>query len=162
MSNFTTWRSLVDGEEIGAIRVVSRPNDDDSTSVTDRSIGVTITPKNDFDLIGARISQNTVGVTRARIYDYEAGEYIQTVDISDKSSGDVFVFEVDIKQGQNYGIEVDDKTGSYDHGFLNDGTNYPYEGDEIDIVGRSDRGVNETDQNAGGVNDIGNPDGVLN
>jgi hypothetical protein len=145
--------------------VTSRPADDKSASET-RSIGPTFTVVSDFGEIGARISVNTSGVTRARLYDYSEGSYVKTKDISGLSAGDTFSIGYDYQSGVDYAIELDDSGGSYTIGYLNSGSDYPYTGEEIDIVSRSNDGTqNSTDGDGdaqiGNLNDLGNPDNIL-
>jgi len=144
--------------------VVSRPDDNTDTSTTD-SNGHVITPADTFSGIGARISKNTSGVTRARLYDYAASAYIETVDISGLVAGDAFAFGSVIEQGQEYGIEIDAEGGSYTDGYNNgdnsDATAYPYSGQDIDIVAQSRNGSQSTSNVVQAINDIGNPDSVL-
>lgn len=145
--------------------VTSRPDDDDSASETG-SIGPAFTTTSDFDEIGARISANTSGVTRARLYDYSKGSYVETVDISGLSAGDTFSIAYDYQSGVDYAFELDDNGNSYTIGYLFEGWDYPYTGEQIDIIARSNDGTqNSTDGDSfaqiGNVNDIGNPDGIL-
>ena len=153
-------RILFDGVAIPDI-VVSRPSDDSSDSGTDVSRGLVVEAQSDFGGIGARISDNVSGVSRARLYDYNSGGYVATTDISGLSSGDAFGFEdVDIKDGQEYGIELDDDGGSFTQGYASE-DNYPYDGDEFIITGASIQGSKDDGFEAINVNDIGNPDDVL-
>ena len=139
--------------------VVSRPDDNDTTNRSD-SRGLRINPNASYEAVGVRISANTSGVSRARLYDYNASEYIETVDVSDLSSGDTFSFDSSIYEGVDYGIELDDNGDSWTMGFADGAQDYPYTGDDIDIVGNSIDGTKDV-VNAQAVNDIGNPDGIL-
>ena len=143
--------------------VVSRPDDDDAITGRDDSNGHVFNSESDYSAIGARISNNTSGVTRARLYDYVADAYIETIDISNLSSGDAFAFESEISANQDYGIEVDAEGEGYTLGFASGEDNYPYttEDIDIDIVAQSRDGESRTGQ-AQAVNDIGNPDSILN
>ena len=163
--SFDEWRSLVDGRNIAIPdSVVSRPDDDGDTTTQD-SLGLAITTNSSFSAIAARISSNTTEATRARLYDYSTESYVATQDISGKSAGDTFSFEYDFISGQDYGIELDDDGSEYAIGFADNANEYPYEGSDIDIVARSENGSQVDDgtasSNAVAVNDIGNPDGVL-
>ena len=153
-------RILFDGVAIPD-SVASRPEDDDSTTGPTRLLGLVINPNADFDEFAARISGNTSSASRARVYDYGSSAYIETVDISGKSAGDTVIFPVSISAGQDYGIELDNNGSDLTYGFANGATDYPYNGNDIDIVGQSDAGTKETDENAISFNDIGNPDNVL-
>jgi len=132
--------------------VVSRPADT-GTFDTDASSGIVISPKEDFPEIGAVISQNVSGATRARLYDYSSGSYVRSVDISSLSAGDAFSFEFDFETSNDYGFELDADGSTYTQGFA-DESNYPYTGEQIDIVARSEAG-----SQSGGVptnvNDVG-------
>ena len=139
--------------------VVSRPGDSATTSNT-TARGLVINPNDTFEAVGARISSNTSGFSRARLYSYNDGQYIETVDISDKSAGDTFSFDSEIQEGQDYGIEIDDDGNSWTMGFASS-VDYPYTGDDIDIVAHSEDGSSDDDRVVASINDIGDPDGVL-
>ena len=162
MTNYTQWKSLVDLHEYSAIpdSVVSRPEDDDSATGVSNSRGLTVRPHSDFSRFAVRISNMTDSVTRARLYDYSESSYIESVDISGLTSGDVFIFDTAVIAGQDYGVELDSEGGDYVLGFLSDDTNYPYTGEDFDIVARS-QDAERSDGTVQSINDIGNPDGVL-
>ena len=133
--------------------VVSRPEDDDTTDQTEEC-GLVITAKSDWSSIGARISNNTSGVTRAYLRDHTAESLIDDVDISNLSSGDAFTFDdVNLESENDYSITVGAEGSSYDLGFRRGETDYPYTSDDVDIVGAV--GTDE-DPVVQGVNDIGN------
>ena len=144
--------------------VTSRPDDDDSFS-DDRTRGKEIVLKSDWPSIGARISNNTSGPTIARLYEYDSDtdsyNEIATVDVSGLSAGDPFAFDdVDLKDGDTHAIGLDAEGSSWDVGFFSDGDDFPYEGEDLDITGRFfDGDVDQVQTQA--VNDVGNPDGVL-
>ena len=152
-------RNVSVGIDVIPDSVTSRPDDDNDGTSTD-SLGIVINPKSDFLAVGARISNNTEDPERARLYDYSNDSYIATADLSDKNTGDTFKFEVEIKEGQDYGIEVDADGDTYIIGTANDADDFPYTGDDINIVGESDGGTKTTNRCVG-VDDVGNPDGVL-
>ena len=165
MQEYEHWKSLVDLQEYPALpdTVVSRG--DDTLDVDDtESYGLVIKPKTDkWTSIGARISNLSEGATRARLYDFDGeDDYIATKDISNLSSGDPFAFEdVDLVDGQEYAIEIDNNGSEWTRGFNADFGDYPVTSDDLDITGRSnDASKNDSDPVA--VNDVGNPDGVLN
>ena len=137
--------------------VTSRPADDDSASVS-RSLGLAITPNNDFDAVGFRISANTVDATRARLYDYSQSAYVATKDISGLSAGDTETFNYGFVSGQDYGIELDNDGSTWTVGFASgdESTEYPFTGEDIDIIARSDEGVQDSSSDPVAVNDIGN------
>ena len=156
MSDFTTWRSLVDGEEIGVIpdSVVSRPDDDDSTS-RDRAEGLEIELKSDWPSIGAEISNETSGVTEAQLRETDGG-VIDTADISGLSAGDAFTFDdVGLQSGENYVISVDAEGSDYTMGRAAD-DDYPYTSADVDIVGAFDEDNGLVDTFVRAVNNIGN------
>ena len=168
MTEFTEWRSLVDGERIAAIpdTVASRPNDDDSTSPFGED-GLVLDLKTNWPSIGARISNNSSGDFIARLYKKDGGSdddindwtQVMSIDISDKSSGDAFAFnDVNLQDGDTVAIVLDE--GDV-HGFANDSDQYPYSSDDIDITARVLGGDIQID-NAIAIDDVGNPDGVLN
>ena len=145
--------------------VVSRPDDTDDTG-DDEDAGLFVELKTDWPGLGAEISNRTSGVTRAYLYDWdeenETRSLITDIDISDKSSGDVFAFEdVELDEGEEYLITIDAEGSEYDQGFDLDGDDYPYESEDIDIVARWRRGSRNLNS-VHAINNIGNPDGVLN
>ena len=134
--------------------VTSRPTDDNPASVT-RGLGLTISPNADFEEIGFRISNNTSNATRARVYDHSQSAYVLSKDISSLSSGDTETFVYDFISGQDYGFELDNNGSSWTVGFLfGTSRSYPYTGEDIDIVARSDEG-SQTTSGASSINDIG-------
>ena len=168
MTEFTKWRSLVDGAEISAIpdTVVSRPNDNDDTS-NDGENGLVLDLKTSWPSIGARISNNSSGDFIARLYKKDGGSdddindwtEVMSIDISEKSSGDAFAFNnVNLQDGDTVAIVLDEADV---FGFADGADEYPYSSDDIDITARILVGDIQ-DQNAIAINDVGNPDGVLN
>ena len=142
--------------------VVSRPDDDRSSSDVTTSIGIVINPNETFDKFAARISNNTERVTRARLFDYSQSTYVSTTDISALSAGDPFIIESEIVSGTDYGVELDNDGSEWDVGFYDSDPSWPITGDEIDLVARSSDGLqNDPNDLVAAVNDIGNPDNVL-
>jgi len=135
--------------------VVTRPADR-STSGESNSRGLAISPASDFSAIGARISNNTTGVTRARVYNYSQSAYVKSVDISALSPGDAFTIDYGFDSGQDYGIELDANGSSYTIGFAGGAKDYPYTSTDVDIIAASIDGSQSTGDSAQGVNDIGN------
>jgi len=132
--------------------VASRPTDDDSVGSKTTARGLEITVNGDFSKIGAEISANTSGVTRARLLD-DQNNVLDTTDVSGLSSGSAFVFEADLAAGNSYRIALDDPDGSYTIGFSS-ATDYPYTSTDVDITGRFFGG--SVDQNpAHAVNNVG-------
>jgi len=159
MTDFTggTWRSLVDGSEVSAIpdSVVSR-EEDDGDGTTSNQLGLEVELKSDWPSIGAEISNLTSGATRAYLQD-DSGSDIDSIDISDKSSGDSFTFDdVNLPSGERYRIVLDAEGSDYTRGFASDGDNYPYTTEDIDITGVVLDGDISTSDQARGVNHIGN------
>jgi hypothetical protein len=139
--------------------VTSRPGDTDSANLN-RSLGVVFTPAADFDNVGFRISSRTTDTTRALLFDYSQSQFVIIKDITSLSSGDVETFNHPFIAGRDYGIELDAGGASYSIGFASD-TTYPFTGEDIDIIARSDGGSQTVQNGPTGVNDIGNPDNVL-
>lgn len=138
--------------------VVSRENDD-STTTGPQSIGVAISPNEDFSAIAFRISSNTSGFSRARLYDYSSNSYVKSKDVSGLTAGDTVRFDYTYIANNEYGFEIDDNGASYTQGYPSS-YGYPYTGSELDIINRS-IGGSQTTNNPNNVNDVGNPDGVL-
>ena len=147
--------------------VTSRDSDDKTSSFT-RSSGLAFSVNESYNAIGARISTNTSGVSRARLFDFSQSQYIASIDISAKSAGDAIAFNnISINSSAEYAIELDDNGNSYTVGYYAAGSGYyPITGSDIDIIARSDDGVQDNTPSDGGgdpaaINDIGNPDNVL-
>jgi len=135
--------------------VVSRPNDDLSTETT-QSAGAVVNFNSKFGQFGFNISNNTEGVTRARLFDYSQGTYVLSVDISNKSAGDPVIFEYSVVVGVDYGIELDANGGSYQSGFLSGSSGSTYTSQDVDIVSVSVDGSQSSTDAHQNVNDIGN------
>ena len=168
MTEFTTWRSLVDGERISATpdTVTSRPDDDGDSSL-DVKNGVQITTKTSWASFGAEISNRTEDATRAYIYSTDengdADEELASTDISDKSAGDAFAFDdVNLDANEKYVIALDAEGSGWRRGIAVGEDNYPYEGDDVDFSGAVGA-FPETADDIGVrvVNNIGNPQGIL-
>jgi hypothetical protein len=136
--------------------VVSRPDDNTSLSLS-RPRGLVIEVKSDFNGVKCRISGNSSGFSRARIYDFSNDQYIETVDISDKNAGDIIELQAELIDGEEYGIELDNDGGSWTGGYNDLADNYPYSGDDLNIVGNADDGTKRTETQSMAINDIGNP-----
>lgn len=135
--------------------VVSRPNDDDSVPSVTLERGLEILVDGDFGEIGARISNNTSGVTRAYLLD-SSENVIDETDISGLSSGDAFTLAGSMTSGKNYIIAVDAEGSNYTIGFRNSEQNYPYTSTDVDITGRYKSDIGVDTGNVHAVNDIGN------
>jgi len=141
--------------------VVSREDDNSLTSKTAKH-GHIINTKSEWPSIGARISKQTSGVTRAYLHNYDEandqiGSLIQDVDISSLTSNDSFTFDdVNLPANNKYMILVDAEGQSFTLGF-NLASNYPYTSQDVDITARWDGTNTSSDQaNVICVNDIGN------
>jgi hypothetical protein len=119
--------------------VVSRDPDDSTVNET-RMFGIEVSTSVEWPDIGATISQNTVGATRAYIYRMSDGALIADTDISTLSAGDSFTFNLsDALQPDNYSFAVDAEGASYDIGW-DDNPSFPYDSSDgdISIVGGTD------------------------
>lgn len=152
----------VDGELVDLVQpaipdsVASRPADDASTTESAKE-GLGIETKSDWPSIGARISNNTSGLTTAYLEDTDRN-VIETVDVSGLSSGDAFTFDnVNLQENNEYLILGDAEGGDYTLGYVNE-TNYPYTSTDVDIIGTlaNDSLPLETDNQPRVFNDIGN------
>lgn len=140
--------------------VTSRPNDDstDSSGTITSKRGVEIDPNGDFRAVGARISQNTSGVSRAYLRRVSDLTTLDETDLSGVSTGDAFRLDADINQGTKYEIVVDAEGSSYTLGFASNTSGTTYTGEDIDITdGRAGGSSNNTQA----VNDVGDPDNIL-
>lgn len=151
---------LTNGRAIGGSAipdsVVSRPIDTGSSSITAEE-GLQISLQSDWPSIGAEISTNTSGATRAYLRNNDNTTTIQEVDISSLSSGDAFTFDdVNLTAGDRHVIALDAEGSSWTRGFDTAG-NYPYTSTDVDIVAALDQNQGVT---AGSsvrvVNNIGN------
>ena len=102
MTEFTTWRSLVDGAEIGSIpdSVVSRPADNDIGGTTIK-VGVVLDFNTEWpaEAIDARISGNMSGYADAEIIELDSigsdsGAVLESVDASMLSPGDSVTWDL--------------------------------------------------------------------
>ena len=159
MSDFTTWRSLVDGEEIDAIdSVVERPDDNDTTGRDKRGIRFTSDVVWE-DEIGGRVSSNTEGATRAYIYRVDDGDLIGDADISDLSGGDAFTVDLSDPIGdddEEYNFVLDAEGSSFVLGWY-DSSDPPETSDDgnMSIIAAAD-GETGTTPNYHGIEAVGN------
>ena len=151
--------------------VVSR-QDDNITSTQSGKMGLGIQTKSNWPSIAFRLSNNTGSdATRAYLHELDENDDLSTlisdVDISADSAGDIVEFnDVNLAANERFAIVIDAEESSFDVGFFDTDSeaNYPYESEDVDIVGRIfDSGTLQSDNNNDpvAVNDIGNPDGVL-
>lgn len=106
--------------------VVTRPNDDISFSDSE-GYGMVVEPSQDWPDIGAELSNNLSGATRAYIYDFSDGTLLGDTDISGLSAGDTFTFGVSISAGGQYSFVVDAEGSSFTVGRLDGSSDlYPY------------------------------------
>ena len=138
MSDFTTWRSLVDGEEIGVIPDTSVSRDEDNGGSTEPAkTGIIVSSEEEWPEFDGRLSQNTSGVTEAFIEvkdesePDDRGKEIGSVDISGLSAGDVFTVDLDenMVEENDYFLYVWAEGDDYEQGF-NDSPDLPYESDD--------------------------------
>jgi hypothetical protein len=107
--------------------------------------------------IGAEISSNTSGLTRAYIYRQSDGQLIGETDISGLSAGDTFRFSdvnLDAADGTDatkYNIVADAEGSSYTQGFK-DSASYPFESADGNL-----RLINGADDADGTNNNPGAP-----
>jgi hypothetical protein len=135
--------------------VASRPDDDSSGSVS-ADHGLAIEFAESFGEFGARISNNTTGVTTARVRDSN-GNVIDSTDVSSLSSGDAFTLSGDFQANTEYQVTVDADGSSFTVGFASGADQYPYTSADVDIVGRV-VGTNTQSgnkENAHALNDVG-------
>ena len=134
--------------------VVSRPDDGD-VSNNDQTQGLKIELKSNWQSIGARISNNTQGATRAYLWDSNQST-IDSLDISALSSGDAFAFEdVNLASGEQYYIVLDAEGEDHDTGFFSASDPYPYVGDSLNIIARWTDQSGDDNNDPIAVNDIG-------
>ena len=137
MTEFTTWRSLVDGAEISVIPdgFASRSDDvpDDTISDIDRWYGLKILTKTDYPAIEGDISTETADAVEAAIFDTDDNK-IATVDISNLSAGDIYEINIDdeLNSDQEYYFVL----GSPDGWTIgrNGNTDFPYTSENVDII----------------------------
>lgn len=141
--------------------VVSRETDNDTVPGEINKWGLIVETKTEWQSIGARISQNTSGATRAYLHFYDdvgdqIGSLIDDVDVSGLTSGGTFTFNnVNLSANDAYMVLLDAEGASFTLGF-NDSGNFPYTTTDIDITRRWDGGNGQSDtQNTVAVNDIG-------
>jgi hypothetical protein len=143
---------LYDGGAAIPDSVVSRPADDDSFTPTSSARGLVIEPSQDWPDIGARISSNTSGLTRAYIYQFSDGTLLNDTDISALSSGDSFTIAgVDLQAGTKYSFVADDADGDGEYtGGWYDSASFPYTSDDgnLSIVASIDGGNVTTEGNS--------------
>jgi len=101
MTEFTTWRSLVDGAEISAIpdSVVERP-EDDGTGQTRQTSGVIFKSTEEWPEIGAKVSAN----------EDDDANVAEVYRIEDDDSTTLIgqLEETDIKAGFEFSVELDE------------------------------------------------------
>lgn len=99
--------------------VVSRQNDDHTSTGNTTKRGLRFETSVEWPKIGGTISANTSGVTRAYIYRVSDGSLLGETDISGLSAGDSFTIEFDnpIESGDTYQFVADAEGSSYDQGY---------------------------------------------
>jgi hypothetical protein len=139
--------------------VVSRPNDNNSSSTSD-SFGHTFTTDVEWSAIGARLSGNVSGVTQASLIRDNDGSVLDETDISGLSSGDAFTFtpSSNLVSGETYLISVDAEGSSYTRGYLSGSNlNYPYVSADgnLEIIDGSKNEAPEGGGSGGNIYEIG-------
>ena len=140
--------------------VASRPDDDGDTTGPE-SAGAQVETKSVWPSVGARISANVDGATKAYIYeddDNSQGQLIDDVDISSLTAGDAFTFDdVNLESNSKYHITIDAEGSEYTRGGNSDTANtYPYTSDDIDISARVFDGSASTDADIFNIVEVGN------
>ena len=154
MSDFTTWRSLVDGEEIGVIpdSLIERDDDNNDTTQSDKQ-GTLISFESNWPDFQSEISNNSDQFTVAEIFEWNGGdgneELLESVDVSSKESGDVVTFEsVNLEPETDYAITLDNEDGDVVAGY-NDEIGVELESDDGEI--KTTAGVQGSDTNPNNV-----------
>jgi len=137
MTEFATWRSLVDGAEITALpdTSVSRDADNDTNSQSSGELrGIQIETNLEWSAIDGEISSNTSDSTLAEIYRVSDGQLMGSVDISDKSAGEVFRVDLDndLVNGETYNFVLTNESSSWTAG-RNIDQSYPVTSDDDDL-----------------------------
>jgi len=133
--------------------VASRPDDIDTGEVSEAH-GMAVEFSEPFGQFGARISNNTSGVTTAYVRDPN-GNVIDSTGVSSLSGGDAFTLSGDFQANTEYQVTVDADGSSFTVGFNEDADAFPYTSSDVDIVSRV-IGTTTSTYNSHGINDIGN------
>jgi hypothetical protein len=143
--------------------VVTRPNDDGSVNSSE-DFGVLIETSQTWPDIGARLSQNVAGLTRAYVYRVSDGQLMGDVDISSLSAGDAFTVGLDTGLSANtqYTVVADAEGADHTIGTLDESNiSLPYTSSDgnLSIVdnaqGSSAFGTNDDMVNILEVGDVG-------
>lgn len=106
--------------------VVSRPDDDASFENDSFQFGLLIETSQSWPSIGARLSQNVSGQTRAYLYRVSDDTLIRDVDISGLSALDTFTFDdVDLSENTQYTVVVGAEGANMTHGQY-EAASFPY------------------------------------
>lgn len=141
--------------------VVSRPSDNNSYNNTNGSPrGVRIQTDVDWNKIGAKLSNNVSGATRAYVYRISDGQNLGDVNISSLSAGGAFTINLSepLVSGETYSFVVDAEGSGYTQGYY-DAPSFPYTSGDGNIsitngAGGSDALDVATYPNC--LNDVGN------
>ena len=147
--------------------VTSRQNDTGVVG-TINGLGVAFEVKENFTSMGFRVSRNTtVTPLKFELANIDTQTVILTTsDLSQQGigGGDVFKIDFNYVVGTTYGIVNIDAT-SGDVGINRNSNVFPFNGPEIDLVGRAEGGSRGIDIQAGEnqllINDVGNPDNIF-
>ena len=145
-SNLRAWKTISDYSIVASSipdLVVTRAKDNNTISNSNKR-GIEIHTKTQWQSIGARLSSNVSGVSKAEIIEISTGNILQTVNISGLSSGDTFTFDnVELESGKNYSIIAWDEGNGHNSGTNN--TSDTYTSDDLDIVGGIRQGTVSAD-----------------
>ena len=143
MTEFTTWRSLVDGEEISDIpdpETLQSPEHTD-TFDADGWRGVAIdTADEDFSLNEIEVQiYNRDGqdnISEIRVYNNSTETVEEEDDGLSIGQNDSYTFsDLDLNMGDVYLIQVRDGGSSYNYAAYRDGAELPVSGTNFDIIG---------------------------
>ena len=161
MTEFTTWRSLVDGAEISAMpdSVVFLPEFDDTTGRASGSKrGCQIETDLEWPKFDGKISELTTGATKAEIIREDDGELMGEVDISDKTGGDIFQIDLDVNlvPDETYNFVLTNPDENWTAGVFSD-VDYPYVSDDgnLSVVGSDSFGASDALQAIQSVGNLG-------
>ena len=151
MTEFTTWRSLVDGAEISAIpdSEVSRPDDIDNASrTTDDFQGIKIETSVEWPEIGVEISSQTDNVSRVQVYRVNDEKLMGETTGLNLSGGDTAIIDLDdnLQEDTTYSIVGNNPDEDWTTGFTDSDPGFPFvsNDDNLSIV---DGAINKTDSN---------------
>lgn len=143
----------VSGRTVGGTGIpdsVIQRNVDDGTFSFSDARGVQIDPNVDFGTIRAEISSQTSGLTTAYVYDLANDSLLNSVDISGKSSGDIFEISASFQSGESYSLVCDAGGASYTLGALNGSADNSYTSSDFDTPNSVFNSTNNVDDSVYG------------